>query len=332
MTTITQSVGRRSVWLGRMRFAAATAAFLVPLHLAIAAVLPRGVERPIVLSPSPYGPAAGLLLVVAIWAGAGIATLIDQERSHRRLLLAIGLALVLVAAERGRTGGTMDDWLILCNERPGPPVGGPYWRLLPDYAYLIAGVAGAMVIAGLVREGRQPGTPLRGKLMRALIGVGRGAWREGVVALLVTAVLGGVAICILMGPAMARTYRGQVCFAVLVGSLAGSLAGRKLASLGVVGGSGGGSSRGGPPPNDAGAADQTVLLWCAGAPFVLGVVGLVAAAIRPGLALPPGCQLNIIPAWALSRALPVEMVGLGLVGTLWFYRGRNGDAAGGGAE
>jgi hypothetical protein len=291
------------VWLARARFVLATALLWAGLHFIVGWALPHDCDRPLVLSSSPYGPLAGLLLIGVVWVGGGLVSLLVQPHGDRQSLFIVGLALALWAAEGGRRGGTMDDWLIQCNVAVGAPTGAAYWWLLPDYAYLLVAVAGAAVTAAALDGSRERvawGVLLRRTLTLDVPAEQR---RSGLAALLATVVVAGLAALILMGPEVAATYRGQVYFAMGVSLFAGVFAAQRLAKT-------------------------DGLLWAWLAPFLVGIVGLLLAALRPRLMLPPDYQhLNTIPAWNLARALPVEMVGIGLVGALWMLRGTTAEAA-----
>jgi hypothetical protein len=190
----------------------------------------------------------------------------------------------------------MDDWLIQRNLVPGAPTSAPYWSLLGDYVYLLLGVAGACAILNLL-AGRQDGAGTASQSIRQAFGLTAppDQRRAGLLALLITTVVSGVAVFILTGPPLGETYRGQVYFAVALGSFAGVFVAHRAVKV-----------------------DDPLWYWPA--PLLLGIIGLVVAALKPGLMLPPDCHLNTIPAWGLSRALPIEMVGVGLVGTLWMLR------------
>jgi hypothetical protein len=298
MATATQAAAAASVWWRRARYVLATALLWAGLHYVVGGVaLPRGVDRPLVLSPL-----SGLLLIGVLWAGALVLTVLVRLHDLRRLLIVIGLALALWAAEGGRRGGTMDDWLIQRNLLPGAPTSAPYWSLLGDYAYLLVGVAGVCVIFRKI--GWRDGAGTASKGLRPAFGLTAppDQRRVGLLALLLTTVVSGVAVFILTGPPLGETYRGQVYFAVALGSFAGVFVAHRTMKV----------------------ADP---LWYGPAPLLLGIIGLVVAAFKPGLMLPPDCHLNSIPAWGLSRALPIEMVGVGLVGTLWTLRPPVADAA-----
>jgi hypothetical protein len=284
------------VWLARGRFVLATALVWAGLHFLVGWALPHGVDRPLVLSTSPYGPLAGLLLIVVVWIAGAMVSLLVRPHGQWQALFIIGLAFALWAAEGGRHGGTMDDWLIQRNATVGPPAGGPYWRLLPDYLYLLIAVGGAAVTSALFVARGKP-VSWQAQLRQSLRLDVPAEERHGeITALLATAVVAGIAALILMGPAVGATFRGQVYFAAGIGLFAGVFVAQRLVKT-------------------AG------LLWAWLAPFLVGIVGLLLAALRPQLMLPAAYQhLNTIPAWGLARALPVEMVGIGLVGALWMLR------------
>ena len=62
-------------------------------------------------------------------------------------------------------------------------------------------------------------------------------------------------------------------------------------------------------------------IWYWPAPILLGVIGVLGAGLDPALRLPEEySHSDTIPAWALVRPLPVEMVGVGLLVTLWLLR------------
>lgn len=301
MTTVSAASSPLTVWTGRLRFVAALGIVWAALHFLAGPLLPRGVDRPLVLAASPYGVLAGLTVIGVLWLGAAVTALLVGPQPRRAAMVVIGVALALWTAEHGRLGGTMDDWLILRNEVPGPPRGAPYWELLIDYVYLAVAVAGVHVIFALAAA-RQVGREPRAALRRAW-GIGRPAreWRQGLTALAATTVVAGAAILLLTGPARGWTLRGQVYFAVALGFFAGVFVACRLVSV-----------------RDA--------LWFWPAPLVLGVIGVVAAGLWPALMLPADCQLDTLPAWALARPLPIEMVGVGLAGGFWTLRPRAADA------
>lgn len=298
-TMATQATTALNTWLNRLRFVLAVSLLWAGLHFIVGFALPRGVDRACVLAASPL---AGLLAIVVLWLGAAAAVLITGTRDRRAPLIILGVALAIWLGEGGRAGGTMDDWLVFCNNLPGPPTGMPYWRLLADYVYLAVALAGAWVIitrlTGNVPARETPGdTVARAFALRAPAE----ERRQGVIALLTAVVVAAIAVYILAGPGLGATYRGQVDFAVGVGMFAGVFVAQQLVKT----------------------RDP---LWYWPAPILLGVVGLIVAGMRPGFGL-RGYVLNNLPAWGLSRPLPLEMVGAGLVGALWMLHAPSSDTA-----
>ncbi|MFO0838677.1 MAG: hypothetical protein U1D55_09105 [Phycisphaerae bacterium] len=174
--------------------------------------------------------------------------------------------------------GVMDDWLVYCQPRTSPPSGAPYTRLIPDYLLLLA------VFGGVAMWGRGA-PPVKTGASATQPGLANGP-----LATLVTAAVAAILIMILMGPRVGPTYRGQVYFAVALGIGGGVAAAFRL----------------------TGVREPA---WYSLAPFVVGIVGLVLAAISPGLPQPYD-RLNIIPASAVARPLPIEMVGMGVTAAM----------------
>lgn len=317
-SSVAQPVPVSIKWLRRLRFALATAAVWILLHYAGGLLLPRGLDRPLALVGSPHGPLAGIAVVLVIWIGAAAATFLLAGRDGRQTLMVIGLALALWAAEGGQQRGTMDAWLLLQNETRGPPTRAPYWRLLVDCLYLAVAVPGVAAIAALLAPaaaaagGTQGAGPAAAPGAAARVaGVFRlpaGERARGVLALVLTAAVAAVAMYILTGPLESQTLRGRVYFGVAAGFAAGSLAAVRLLKV-------------------------RTMIWYWPAPLLLAVVGLVAAGIDPALALPEQYKLlDTIPAWPAVRALPVEMVGVGLLGVLAVLRPPDGRGPSAGAS
>ena len=295
MMTAAKSVSAWAVWSGRLRFVFATALVWASLHFIVGGfLLPEGLDRPLVLASARFGPLTGLLVAGLLCAGGALIARLPGVRDRREPLFILGLALALWVAEGGRHGGTFDAWLILRNESPGPPARGAYVVLLADYIYLLLGVGGAFLLSTR-RAATAPRLTTETAAPPQLKSAAKPAAerRQGLIALLITTIAAGVVTNILMGPAVGATLRGQVYFAVFVGLMAGAYLAMRVTNV----------------------RDPR---WYWPAPFLLGFVGLVAAMINPALMLPPEYrQLNVIPAWGLARALPTEMVGVGLVGVLW---------------
>ncbi len=315
MATASKSAAAASKWIERIVFVLTTAGTWSALHYLAGAFLKRGLDRPLVLATSPV---AGLLTVGILVVSGMLTHKLYGGLNLRKPLMILGLSLGLWAAEGGRAGGTMDAWLISRHATPGPATGGPYWLLLVDYVYLLAGIGGTVFLMRLqsARVAGRAATTSAGPHWLYLgnyidLGAGTGgvvalpgdrSLREvpvetsptkGLRATLVIVVAAGLAMSILTGRVLGQTLRGQVYFAAGVGLLFGA-----YVALHVI------------KTHD--------VRWYWPAPFVLGIVGLLVAALRPDLLLPADYRhLNTIPAWGLVRALPIEMVGAGLVGVLW---------------
>jgi hypothetical protein len=292
-TTAVPSVSVATPWLNRGRFALATLVTWAGLHYVVGALLPHGLDRPLALAFGGGSALAGPALILVIWVAAMAGAYLQPADGPRYPLMAIGLGLALWAFEGGRMGGTMDSWLKLQNPIQGPPTRGPYWRLLPDYLYLLLAIGGACWIARRItaRSAAAEIPPSLPATPRARVAAGQGAAALG----LATAVA-GVLMFVLPGPPGSATLRGQVYFAVAVAFIAGVYAAQRL--LGV--------------------RDPA---WYWPAPLLLGAVGLVVAGVAPGLALPAEYRtFNSIPAWGLARGLPVEMVGVGVLAAMWMIR------------
>lgn len=295
--TATTGAPRLSVWGDRLRtWLAIALVWALLAYVGGPYVAPRGLERPVVLVGAHSGPLTGVLVVVLLWIGGAAATLLAGARDARRPLMAVGAALALWAF-RGQEVGTMDDWLIARNSEPGPPASGPYWLLLVDYLYLSIGVLGVAVIGALLAPARPPGhTPMQ--TLRETFGLDIPAPERarGLAGLLIATAVATLGTVFLMGPAASNTRHGQVWFAVGVGFALGV-----FVAVQVV--------------------KTTRICWYWPGPLLLGILSVVVAAVRPAFLLPAAYdQLDIIPAWGPARALPVEMVGVGLVAALWFLK------------
>ncbi len=276
--TSAPSAGR--VWWHRLRFVVAVLLGWAVMHYLVGTtILPRGLDRPLVLVASPTSGVMGSLLsAVLLCVVAAVALVILRPCAMRDVLLALGTVLALWAAEGGREGGTIDSWLILQNETPGPPTSGPYWVLLGDYLLLAATLVGVVLIYG--KLGRTNAQPARAGSEMKMDGIG---------ATVICALVAAVAIIFLTGPAAGTTLRGQVYFAVGVGTAAGVFVAQRLFPVQQV-------------------------IWYAIVPLLIGIVGVVVAALNPAIMIPEAYRLrDTIPAWGLVRALPIEMVGVGLV-------------------
>lgn len=283
-----------SPWVARVRLVLAMALVWAGLHFVIdQTVLARGLQRPVVILASGSGLLAALAVAVVLWIGAVVGTLLAGVRENTGTLFVIGVALALWAAG----DGTMDDWLLLQNQLVQDPRGAPYWPLLGEYVYLGVVIAGVAALGGwsLLGQRVSDAGARRAALHRTFaLDAGGTSWREGVSALLVTAVVAGVLMFLLFGPREGHTRRGQVYFAVAVAFILGVMAARRLTRVRHP-------------------------LWYWPAPFVVGIVGVLLAAFKPALPQPHH-HLDMIPAWGLVRPLPVEMVGVGVAAIIWTLR------------
>ena len=279
-------------WATRARFAIGVAVLWAALHYLGGMVLQdHGRGAPLVLLSATGGASGGIpAACVALLAGAA-AALLAGWRDELRCLAVLGLGLVLWSA----LGGTMDDWLKQADPQPGPPTGQAYTALLADYLLLAIVIVAATLLAATMR-GRMPQT-----LKQLLQPPGDGgALGKGVAALLVTCAVAAIGMMLLTGPRLGETYRQQVLFAVAISFYAGVMIARMT-------------------------THAEHLLWYWVAPFVVGVGGLLWAAWKPGLG-GAYANIDIIPAWGVVRALPIEMVGMGLIGVVWALRSSAPDA------
>lgn len=281
----TQSIPATTISGGlalRVRFWLSAAALWALLYYVVGPLgYPIGVDRPLVLTGSFVGAVA--LSVVVIAAAAAMRALAGFSPS--RTLMALCVALAVWNLPRG----TIDDWLLLHNVVVGPATAGPYLRLFPDYVFLGLLFAAAACAAGVLRE-IAPVTPNSGASSAV-----RPGDRQGWLALLTTAALAAALLTVLNGPFAGATLRGQVYFAALVSFYAAVFAAQRLL----------GAQRS---------------LWYWPAPLLVGLGGLAWAAMRPGVG-GVYAHLNNIPASGLVRAMPVEMMAVGLAGVLLALRG-----------
>jgi hypothetical protein len=254
-------------------------------------VLSRGLDRPVVVLVAEGGWLAAPVVALFLWIGAFVAGRIAGARDGLSVLLITGIALGLWAT----TGGTMDAWLKLANESGGP-LSAAYWPLLGEYIFLTVCVLGVAWIGGIAARGPttdadtapRPGTG--GAL--AFPTDARGL-RTGVLTLLVSSVAAALPMWVLMGP-IGNARHGQVFFAVALSFAIAVAVCRHI--LGV-----------------------THPMWYWLAPMLLGMAGVVYAALNPELP-PPYDGLGNHPASKWVYPLPIEMVSVGLVATILAYR------------
>ncbi len=289
---ITKAALEEPAWQRRMRLILAVGLVWAGLHYAAEPLLrPAGSTQPLVLLRDLATVPGALLAGMILVVGGYLGGILVGRQTAVDRMIVASLAL----AAWTTTSGTIDDWLVITHRKPGAPTGAPYWSLLPDL--LLLGLVFA-VLAGPLG----PRRPAAAKEMPD----------ERLVALVVA----GLALLLtlfLMGPREGMTYRGQVYFAIIG---AAWLAIHIPIWLGIY------------TPQALVAAVR----WSWVTPLVLGAIGLIAAGARPALALPENYKhLDTIPAWALARPLPVEMVGVGVAALLLTLRSQARKLAGEGS-
>ncbi|RMF84362.1 MAG: hypothetical protein D6744_03235, partial [Planctomycetota bacterium] len=185
----------------------------------------------------------------------------------------------------GFFGGTMDDYLTLWHERPGPGTAAPYAALLADYAAMAVLCALLAWLGGFCGE-----LEARPRDASSVFGLRQNAAevRAGVVTLLAGTAACALVVFLTAGPPYDRTLAGQAYFGAALGAFAAVYVGRQV-----------------------GRARHVVWYWSM--PILTGVVGLLLACWRPTLPAPHD-QINNIPVmWGLARALPAQMVAVGVL-------------------
>ncbi len=269
-------------WPRRARFVAVTALTFAGLHFGVNALLTgRGYNAvPVILGyPDAALAAIGIALVGLL--GALVVALITPRERTPLAILALATALMFWAWP----AGTMDDWLMHRNPAPGPPRPGPYWFLIADYVFLAALVLAAVLLSWRFEPPSEPGLEPPAGSRNEFIAALRS--REGPVGAITAAALAGALLLVLTGPAAAETRRGQVIFAVVAAFYLAVMVASRITNCRAVG-------------------------WYWLSPFIVGIVGLVSAALRP-VATPLYAHINSIPASGLARPLPIEMISLGLI-------------------
>ena len=283
-------------WPHRVRFVAGVALLWAGLHFVIdQTVLARGAERPVIIAVTQTGWLAAPATALLLWIGAFLATRLAGGRDGCSALLLVGFALSIWATE----GGTMDRWLVFKNEAVTPAGGtsAAYWPLIIEYVFLLACVAGAALAGGLAALGTRArdADARRRCLHETFADPTEAGWlRKGLTATVVTLAIAAPILMILAGPRAAWTRHFQVIFATGAAFAVGTGLSVRLVGLARP-------------------------MWYWIAPILLGVIGAIAAAVSPTLPQPHE-GLSNIPSSALTRPLPVQMVGVGLVATIWAYR------------
>lgn len=285
-TTTLETRSAFAAWLRRGRFVLAVALVWAALHFVVdQTVLSRGLNRPVVLLASPGGISGGLLTVLALWVAAALATLLAGRREPTDGLVIVGLGLSFWALE----GGTMSDWMKMKLVLTDESAANAYRPLIADYVLLLIAMAGVLVIGTLLAP-RRNDSKARDTLRETFAG---GDWRNGLIALVVGTAVAAILMLILTGP-IGDIRQKQIYFAVAVSCAVGVVVSRRVSGV-----------------------KEPLWYWLI--PFVVGVLGLVIATVRP--APPTGYEnVNIIPKLGLVRALPMEMIAVGIVVCIWTLR------------
>lgn len=279
------STAGRWMQRGRLLFAMLLVWFATH-QLAAPLVWGHPIEAPLTLFVGH--PLLPQLVVLAAFLVASLLAASVLAGDACRTFVAVGAGVALWAW----SGGTMDDWLVLRHPVPGPPTAAMYRPLIGEYAGLAVVAVVLALLAAAIRTRRLDASLLK----PATIGP-RDEWKTtGPRTLLIVSVVAALLVPILAGPRYGWTRQGQVYFALIAGFLVATLAGRRL------GGAGG-------------------LVWYAPAPFIVGLVGLLWAMARPSLG-GAYARIDVIPANGLVRALPAEMVFVGLATVSWVLYSR----------
>lgn len=287
--------------IAAVRWYLAAAFVFVILHFLLSPqVMPRGLDRPVLLIAAPWPVAASAAFIVAMAVAGFVATRLLGARDYLSGLEVVCVGVALWAA----FGGTMDDWLIRYFHAPRGAAAGAYLLVLVEYVVVI--VAFVAVLAGVVwaiGAGGPQGASWRDRVAAHWPPLERNEKAaSGPLTALLVSFVAALAILVLMGPRVAHTYKGQVYFAVFVGFAVGTYAARS-----VLG--------------------RAAPLWYALAPVILGVVGMLIAVMNPRL---PGefSQLNVIPPNGLARPLPLEIISVGVFAVSWMMRNLQSTAVG----
>lgn len=240
---------------------------------------------PVLLAHGAVLSTIGVLVISLI--GIAVGRFVAGRRDLSSLLAVVGLGLLFFSMP----AGSMQDWLMLAHSGAAPPTGAAYVALLADYAALLL----IPLLAFAVFHERQADVGV-GAALAAAMGLTRSQVErnKGYLALLCCVAVATILLVLLSGPRTEHVRGGQVYFSVALAMVGGIYAAHQLTGVG-----------------------DFCFYWPA--PFLVGVVGVAFAAIWPALPA-PYAHLNNIPAWGPARALPIEMIGMGLFAVHWTVR------------
>ncbi|MBI5866212.1 MAG: hypothetical protein HZB38_17215 [Planctomycetes bacterium] len=284
---ISQPVAAGSAWPSRLRVAAIIAVVTLGLQWLSGYSVLGRGYQRPLVLVGQVGLIPSLGAIALLIGGAVLAGATSRCGRCRDALLVIGWSLGIWSCG----GSSMDQWLSLQQPAPGAPTGAPYWALLPDYA-LLAGCMAVSLVAVRAVSKRTNSGPKPAKSTIA----------DGLKAMLVCVAVAGVVLLVCAGPRSEWTRQRQIFFAVAAAFWLGVFAARQLTHVERA-------------------------IWYLPAPLIVGVVGAIYAAMRPGLPIPYD-QINNIPAWGLVRPLPAEMIGVGLIAVLWSLKPTGAQPAG----
>lgn len=269
-------------WVKNVRMAVGIGVVWGTLTLLLSSwVMPDGLSRPAVLIGSHVPALTPIVFLLTLWISTAVAVFIAGRNTPAGALLIASLGVMLWLAP----GGTMDDWIRWVDVHPGPPTSEPYWRLLGDWALAVIALGGVLIV-GALTGGAGLGKALNAKRL------GRES-TNGPVTTIMTIIAALLIMYVVMGPAVTHTHRGQVIFAVVAAFGGGAWVIRS-----IVG--------------------KRHPLWSWLAVALVGLIGIVFAGLNPGMMLYGDySDLDVIPAWWAVRPLPLEMICLGLIATIW---------------